>query len=147
MICPAQPDVIWQQNHCGIYRSIDGGRTWSDVSGANGFPYYGFALAIDEEDPDTAWVIPAQSDTARIPANLMLEVYKTSDAGISWRSTSAGLPSKNAFDIVLRQAFSKKDKVLAFGTNNGNLYLSTNDGEYWESVSQNLAAVQAICIT
>ncbi len=147
LICPAHPDVIWQQNHCGIYRSSDGGKMWSEVSGEDGFPYYGFALAIDEEDPNTAWVIPAKSDTARIPANLRLEVYKTSDAGASWRSTSSGLPAKNAFDIVLRQAFSKKGSVLVFGTNNGNLYLSTDYGESWEPISQNLAAVQAVCFT
>ncbi|MDH4093038.1 MAG: glycosyl hydrolase [Cyclobacteriaceae bacterium] len=142
--CQARPDVIWQQNHCGIFRTEDAAENWVDVSGKNGFPSYGFALAIDNENPEVAWVIPAQSDEMRVPCDLRLTICKTTNGGSSWASVNAGLPASYSFDLVLRQAFDKSQKTLAFGTNNGNLYLSENDGESWQTISQNLATVNCI---
>jgi len=144
LLCPANPDVIWQQNHCGIFRTIDGGENWENVSGQNGFPSYGFALAIDEQDTETAWVIPAQSDAMRIPVDLKLTVCKTVDGGKNWISVSESLPDKFSFDLVLRHAFVKHGNILAFGSNNGNLYLSSNGGENWISLSQNLSTVNCL---
>ena len=144
--CKSNPDVIWQQNHCGIFRTEDGGESWKDVSGKDGFPKYGFALAIDDRNPETAWVIPAQSDGMRIPVDLKLTVCKTIDGGKNWSSLNAGLPHENSFDLVLRHAFVKKENVLAFGSNNGNLFLSENNGETWKAIAQNLAAVNCLTI-
>ena len=141
LLCPSTPDMLWQQNHCGIFRTINGGEDWQDVSGKDGFPKYGFGLAVDEKDDRKAWVIPAQSDAQRIPVNLKLTVCKTTDAGENWTSTSKGLPDSNAFDLVLRHAFVKKENILAFGTNNGNLYISEDEGNSWRAISQNLAMV------
>ncbi len=140
-LCPAYPDILWQQNHCGIFRTTDGGDFWEDISGKGGFPKYGFALAIDEEDPDVAWVIPAQSDEKRIPANLELTVCVTKDAGKSWSYIHQGLPADHVFDLVLRHSLVKKGDALAFGTNNGNLYLSDDRGGSWRAISQNLPTV------
>ncbi|MEK6780536.1 MAG: glycosyl hydrolase [Bacteroidota bacterium] len=147
LLCPANPDVIWQQNHCGIFRTIDGGESWDDVSGANGFPKYGFALAIDELDPKKAWVIPAQSDEQRIPVDLSITVCKTIDGGKSWTPGNEGLPVSNTFDLVLRHAFVKSGKTLAFGSNNGNLYVSDNYGESWKTISQNLSTVNCLAFS
>jgi hypothetical protein len=144
LLCTASPDVMWQQNHCGIFRTTNGGETWEDVSGKNGFPKYGFALAIEESNPDCAWVIPAQSDEKRIPVGLKLTVCQTTDGGKSWGNISIGFPSSFAFDLVLRHAFVKKGNVLAFGTNNGNLYLSFDGGGEWKRVSGNLAGVNCL---
>jgi hypothetical protein len=146
LACKKNPDVLWQQNHCGVFRSHDGGQNWIDVSGRNGFPKYGFALAIDDENPDAAWVIPAQSDELRIPSGLRLVVCKTSDGGKLWQSVANGLPVSNSFDVALRHAFAKKDGLMAFGTNNGNLYLSEDEGLSWITVSQNLATVNYLRI-
>jgi hypothetical protein len=142
--CPSHPDILWQQNHCGIFRTTDGGGLWEDVSSKNGFPSYGFALAIDEHDPSTAWVIPAQSDEVRAPVDLQLSVCKTIDGGKNWVSVSEGLPVKLSFDLVLRHAFVKHGNTLAFGSNNGNLYLSDSNKEKWKCVAQNLATIYCL---
>ena len=144
LLCPSNPDVMWQQNHCGIFKTVNGGETWEEVSGQFGFPKYGFALAIDEVNPDCAWVIPAQSDERRIPVDLKLSVCQTTDGGQIWTSTSKGLPSSFSFDLVLRHGFVKKENTLAFGTNNGNLYLSFDNGQSWKRISENLAGVNCL---
>jgi hypothetical protein len=144
LLCPANPAVLWQQNHCGIFRTTNGAESWEAVSGKNGFPHYGFALAIDEHDPEAAWVIPAQSDEMRIPFGLRLTVCKTVDGGKNWTSINEGLPPSNTFDLVLRHAFVAHGKTLAFGSNNGNLYVSDDVGESWKAVSQNLSTINCL---
>jgi photosystem II stability/assembly factor-like uncharacterized protein len=146
LVCPSNPDIIWQQNHCGIFRTINRGESWQHVSGKGGFPSYGFALAIDEHDSETAWVIPAQSDEVRLPVDLQLTVCKTTDGGQNWASVSEGLPDRFSFDLILRHAFVKKGPTLAFGSNNGNLYVSGAQHEKWICVSQNLAPVNCVVI-
>lgn len=146
LMCKAHPDVLWQQNHCGIFRTTDGGHNWQDVSGNNDFPTYGFALAIDDTDPLVAYVIPAQSDLMRLPHLLRLSVCKTVDGGKHWERMANGLPSGYVFDLALRQALTKWGNTLAFGTNNGNLYFSDDLGVRWKTVSQNLATVHCVSI-
>lgn len=143
LLCPSNPDIIWQQNHCGIFRTNNGGEFWNEVSGKNGFPKYGFALAIDAANPDCAWVIPAQSDERRIPVDLKLIVCQTTNGGRNWEAIDSGLPSSHAFDLVLRHGLIKKENILAFGTNNGNLYISYNGNE-WILASGNLASVNCL---
>jgi len=144
LICTTYPEVLWQQNHCGIFKTTNGGASWEDVSGQNGFPKYGFALAIDEMNPECAWVIPAQSDEKRIPIDFKLTVCQTTDGGKSWNSNSNGLSSSISFDLVLRHGFIKRKNILAFGTNNGNFYISYNNGQSWNQISGNLASVNCL---
>jgi photosystem II stability/assembly factor-like uncharacterized protein len=144
LLCATRPDVIWQQNHCGIFRTVDAGENWRLVSGENGFPNYGFALAIDEQNPETAWVIPAQSDEKRIPVSLKLTVCKTTDGGQHWAEESDGLPDTFSFDLVLRHAFVNQGSLLAFGSNNGNLYVSDVNEKKWRRAAQNLASVNCL---
>ena len=147
LACKANPDVMWQQNHCGIFRSIDQGKLWKKVSGANGFPHYGFALAVEDENPEEAWVIPAQSDEVRVAVDLRMSVCHTNDGGSRWKRLESGLPSSNVFGIVLRHAFAKEGPLLVFGTNNGNLFLSEDKGEGWTRVSGDLAPVNYVKIS
>lgn len=144
LACKSQPDVLWQQNHCGIYRSIDGGYNWDDVSGKDGFPNYGFALAIEDDNPDMAWVIPATSDEVRVAVDLALCVCRTEDGGKSWTRLYQGLPQEHCYDIVFRHSFAKSGSTLAFGTTTGNLYLSTDYGDSWQTLSNNLARVECL---
>ncbi len=141
---PKDSNVIWQQNHCGIYRSEDSGLTWKDISDPEGKAVYGFSMVIDEDDVNTAWVIPAQSDDLRYPIQNKLAVYKTIDAGQSWKPLTKGLPQQAAFDLILRASFARKDQTMAFGSNNGNLYLSEDNGESWKVLSQSLSAVRSV---
>lgn len=141
---PKDSNVLWQQNHCGIYRSTEGGINWVDVSDPEGKAVYGFAMVIDDQDVNTAWVIPAQSDDLRYPIHNKLAVYKTSNAGQSWQAQNNGLPQEGAFDLVLRASFARKKQTMAFGSNNGNLYLSEDDGENWKILSQSLSSVRTV---
>jgi photosystem II stability/assembly factor-like uncharacterized protein len=145
-ICRSHPNVMWQQNHCGIFRSEDAGLNWQNVTDKNGLANYGFALAIDHENPDRAWVVPAVSDEERVAADLALCVCYTEDAGRTWTALRNGLPQSFCFDIVFRQSFAKVDNVMAFGTSNGNLYISENDGESWSQVTGHFSRVENVTI-
>ncbi len=136
---PKNKAVLWQQNHCGVYRSEDSGNTWKEVSSL-----YGFCIAIDEEDPDQAWIIPVESETSRIPRNSRLQVLHTVDQGKTWSDSSKGLPLENFYSIVLRNGLAKKGRHMAFGTTNGNVYYSSNKGKSWSVLSTNLAKVNYI---
>ncbi len=147
LLCEAQPEVMWQQNHCGIFRSADGANTWKNVTDQTGLADYGFGLAVDEQNPLRAWVIPAVSDAVRVAPDLALTVCVTEDGGKSWQAQRRGLPQENAFDLVFRHAFERTDGLMAFGTTNGNVYLSENDGEVWMQVSSHLTRVNVVAFT
>jgi photosystem II stability/assembly factor-like uncharacterized protein len=136
---PSNPDVLWQQNHCGVFRSTDKGQTWENLS--QGPVNFGFALALDPQDEKVAWVVPAQSDEFRIPIDRALMVCYTEDGGKTWKQLRNGLPQHNAYDITFRHALDIQGNTLAFGTTAGNVYVSDDRGESWRCVTQNLATV------
>ncbi len=149
LACQANPKAMWQQNHCGIFKSHDAGKQWVDVSGgseAGHFPSYGFALAIDDHDPNQAWVIPATSDEQRVAVNLALCVCHTQNGGQTWQTITNGLPQHHVFDIVLRHSFIKWGNTLAFGTNNGNLYISHDRGQQWQLLTSHLPAIHYLAV-
>lgn len=143
-ICQAQPNVIWQQNHCGVFRSINAGQSWTDVTSQNELGRYGFALAIDHQNPDRAWIIPAQSDEMRIAVDKKLVVCSTSDGGKSWQEHRTGLPQENCYDIVFRHALAYNGATLIFGTTNGSIYISEDDGRSWQCLGNHFPKVHAV---
>lgn len=140
------PEVIWQQNHCGIFRTENGGKSWEDLTQTFPESGFGFAIAVDESNDQRAWVIPCESDSMRIAPKNALVVYSTSDGGKSWKKLANGLPQEGAFDIVLRHGLDIKGPHLVFGTNNGNLYHSDNYGESWSIITQNLSPIRCVKI-
>jgi hypothetical protein len=144
---PANPDVLWQQNHCGVFRSVDGAQTWQDVSQADGPVYFGFALAVDEQDPDTAWVVPAVSDELRVAIDRALCVGYTEDGGKTWTDFRSGLPQEDCYDIVFRHALDISGNRLAFGTTTGNVYVSDDRGESWRCIAHHLPPVYSVRFT
>ena len=146
LACAANPDVLWQQNHCGIFRSTNGGLYWDNITGENGFPNYGFALSIDHQNPERAWVIPATSDEMRVAVDGALCVCHTNDGGKSWQALRNGLPQEHCFDIAFRHSMDKQGATIVFGTTNGNLYLSEDEGLNWQILSSNLARVECISL-
>ncbi len=138
--------VLWQQNHCGVFRTTDGAASWDNISDEQGLANYGFGLAIDRDEPLRAWVIPAISDEMRVAKDLALVVSYTQDGGRTWKAQRTGLPQQNSFDIVFRHALQYKDGLLAFGTNNGNLYISENDGQEWQHIHSNLSRIDNLII-
>lgn len=133
---PIHHNVLWQQNHCGIYRSTDKGEHWEEIN-----KQYGFCICVDDLDPEEAWVIPVENETSRIPKDRRLQVLHTKDAGKSWNDSSSGLPQDPFYSIVLRNGFAKKGDQMAFGTTNGNLFFSYDKGKSWKLISTNLAKV------
>ena len=143
--CKKNPDVLWQQNHCGIFRSTNAGKNWEEVTDQNGLAVYGFALGIDHQNPDRAWVIPAISDEVRLAVDRSLVVCRTDDGGKTWQAFRKGLPQGSAYDLVLRHGLCVDENLLAFGTTNGNCYVSEDYGETWECIHHHLPKVNSIC--
>ncbi len=143
----ANTNILWQQNHCGVFYSSNSAESWIDVSNHKGIPYYGFAMAIDDDNPNNAWVMPVESDDKRVAPDLKLNVYHTPDLGETWEVFGTGLPQSNTFDIALRQAFIKTGNDLIFGTTNGNIYHAEMAEKKWKLISYNLTKVNVISAT
>jgi photosystem II stability/assembly factor-like uncharacterized protein len=144
---PTNPDILWQQNHCGIFRSTDGGMNWKDISEAEGPARFGFGLAVADDNPEQAWVCPANSDTTRTAIKGALCICRTDDGGKSWNNFDKGLPQQNCFDIVYRHALATSGDAVAFGTTTGNLFLSPDRGESWQTVNNYLPMVYSVQFT
>jgi len=139
---PSNPDVLWQQNHCGVFRSVDAGCNWENISQKEEASVkFGFPIALDANDENTAWVIPAESDEQRIPVDRALFVARTEDGGKTWQQLRDGLPQENCYGIVFRHALDIAGDTLVFGTTAGNVYLSENRGDSWRCIVSNLAVV------
>jgi photosystem II stability/assembly factor-like uncharacterized protein len=141
---PAHPDSLWMQNHCGIYRSTNGAKSWQRVSREGNAAHFGFAVAVDGEDPRTAWVVPAISDTHRTAVRGALCVCRTTDGGKTWRELRQGLPQKHAFDVTFRHALDNAGDTVAFGTTSGNLYVSEDRGQSWTCLANNLPPIYSV---
>ncbi|MBK6742267.1 MAG: exo-alpha-sialidase [Hydrogenophilales bacterium] len=142
--CPAQPDHLWQQNHCGVFYSADGAQTWTKVSQPEAGVHFGFPIAVDARDGRTAWVVPARADMARMAIDGGLFVARTTDGGKSWQAFRAGLPQENAYDIVLRHGLDVSGDCLCFGSTTGNVYLSEDRGETWQCLGNNFPPVYSV---
>lgn len=138
---PSNPDVLWQQNHCGVFRSEDRGQTWDHISQEGGPVYFGFPIAIDPQDEKTAWVVPAISAERRIPVDRAVCVCRTEDGGKTWTSLRNGLPQQNAYDITFRHGLDIDGDTLVFGTTAGNVYVSDDRGDNWRNIANSLAVV------
>jgi photosystem II stability/assembly factor-like uncharacterized protein len=142
----ARPGRLFLQNHWGLYRSDDGGDSWKDV--ANGVPSdFGFCLGLHPRDPDTAFIVPLHSDGFRCTPDGKLRVYRTRDAGASWQAMTRGLPQKDAFETVVRDAMAV-DRLepagVYFGTRSGKLYGSRDEGRTWELLREGLPPI--VCV-
>lgn len=141
-----RPDRMYLQNHWGLYRSDDRGESWSDV--ANGVPSdFGFAMTIHPEDPECAWIVPLESDQFRCTPEGKLRVYRTRDGGESWEPLAEGLPQRDAYETVLRDAMavdSAETVGVYFGTRSGKLFASRDEGESWKMLAGGLPPVVSV---
>lgn len=141
---PADPDVLWQQNHCGVFRSSDGGRNWTDISQPDGPVKFGFPIVVDANDADTAWVVPGISDEMRMAVDGALCVGRTQDGGQSWTELRNGLPQQHCYDIVFRHALDIDGEWLAFGSTTGNLFLSQDRGDSWQCLGYHFPPIYSV---
>ncbi len=140
----SKPERMFLQNHWGLYRSDDRGESWTDV--ANGVPSdFGFGMVIHPEDPDSAWIVPLESDEFRCTPEGKLRVYRTRDAGKSWEPMTKGLPQKGAYETVLRDAMAVDAlEGVYFGTRSGKLFGSADGGQSWAELLDGLPAVVSV---
>jgi photosystem II stability/assembly factor-like uncharacterized protein len=143
---PAQPGRLYQQNHCGVYRSDDHGDSWLEIT--EGLPSeFGYALAIDPHDADVAYVIPEESSHMRTTVGGMLRVFRTQDAGASWKPLTEGLPQQHAYVSILRDALCNDQLSpvgLYFGTSSGHLFASGDGGTSWRLVAGFLPRILSV---
>ncbi len=140
--CPARPERLWMQHHNGIFRSDDGGESWRELRDVPPSSF-GFAVAVHPEDPDTAWFVPATRDEQRIPVDAQLVVTRTRDGGRHFDVLRRGLPEEPAYDLVYRHALdvAGDGERLAFGSTTGSLWVSEDQGDSWQNVSEHLPPV------
>jgi photosystem II stability/assembly factor-like uncharacterized protein len=142
-----RPERVFMQFHGGVYRSDDAGASWTSI--ADGLPSdFGFPLALDPADPDSAFVIPLAADVDRVTPEGRVRVYETRDAGAHWTPRGEGLPSEQAYLTVLRQAFASTGEgeklELYFGATSGAVYGSADAGATWHEVAVNLPPVLSV---
>ena len=143
-LCPAQPEVVWQQNHCGIFPSTDAGASWVEVSESNGPARFGFAIAPHPTDPLTAWVVPAVADENRVAVERALVVCRTRDGGQTWEPLRRGLPQEHCYDLILRHALDLAGERLVFGSTTGNVFTSNDSGDSWEMLGGHFPPVYSV---
>jgi len=143
--CPADPDVVWCQHHNGIFRSTDGGATFTEITSVKP-SVFGFAVAAHPRDPQTAWFVPAVKDECRVPVDGRLVVTRTSDGGRGFASLGDGLPATGSYDLVYRHALDVDDSSarLAIGSTTGNLWTSEDGGDHWTLVSAHLPPIAQV---
>jgi hypothetical protein len=143
--CRAQPDCLWAQHHNGIFRSTDGAASWREITGVQPSSF-GFAVAVHPGDPDVAWFVPGESDQKRIPVEGRLVVTRTRDGGKTFDVLGTGLPQEPAYDVVYRHALDVdgRGECLAFGSTTGSLWISDDQGDSWQCVSQHLPPIYCV---
>jgi photosystem II stability/assembly factor-like uncharacterized protein len=145
LLHPARPERLWQQNHCGVYRSDDRGDSWERLDG-NGLPSgFGYPIMLDPNEPDTAFVIPEVSMEYHYTPNERLGVYRTRDGGQTWERMSDGLPNP-AWAAVLREASTFDTNSVYFGTQSGSFF-ALADGDRWVEGARHLPPILSVEVT
>lgn len=146
---PGGGERLYLQTHLGTYRSDDGAESWVEIT--EGLPSdFGLAMTNHPHDPDTAYVAPIQSGLLRCPPEFALRIYRTRDAGRTWQPLSEGLPAQDAFMTVYRGGLGHDDLEQAgiyAGTNTGQLYVSTDEGDTWRQMTPNLPPISSVQAT
>ena len=143
--CVSQPDVLWCQHHCGIWRSTDNAATWQQITTAP-LSAFGFALAVHPLDAKTAWFVPGVADQQRVPVGAALAVNRTRDGGETFESLRDGLPAADCYDLAYRHGLDvgADGRTLLMGSTTGGLWSSFDGGDHWQAVSMNLPPIYAV---
>jgi len=143
---PKRPGVLFMQKHWDVMRSDDGGDIWHEVSG-NLPTDFGFAIDVHAHEPETIYVVPIKSDSEHFPLDGKLRVYRSRMGGNEWEELAKGLPERNCYVNVLRDAMAvdSLDKCgIYFGTTGGQVYVSPDAGDNWAPIVRDLPPVLSV---
>jgi photosystem II stability/assembly factor-like uncharacterized protein len=143
---PARPNVLFMQKHWDVMRSDNAGDSWKEVSG-NLPTDFGFVIDVHAHDPETIYVVPIKSDGEHFPLEGKLRVYRSKSGGNEWEALTKGLPQKDCYVNVLRDAMAvdSLDKCgVYFGTTGGQVYGSSDAGDTWAPIVEHLPAVLSV---
>ncbi len=143
---PARPEVLFMQKHWDVMRSDDAGGSWREVSG-NLPSDFGFPIVVHAGEPDTVYVVPIQSDYHHFPPDGKLRVYRSRTGGGEWEALTAGLPQRDCYVNVLREAMdtdSLDPCGVYFGTTGGQVYASPDAGDSWAPIVRDLPPVLSV---
>ena len=143
---PSRPDVLFMQKHWDVMRSDNAGELWQEVSGD--LPSdFGFAIDVHAHEPETIYVIPIKSDSEHYPPEGKLRVYRSRKGGNDWEALTDGLPQRDCYVNVLRDAMavdSLDPCGIYFGTTGGQVYASPDGGDHWTPIVRDLPAVLSV---
>ena len=141
-----RPGVLFMQKHWDVLRSDDAGDNWREVSG-NLPTDFGFVIDVHAHEPETIYVVPIKSDSEHFPIDGKLQVYRSRCGGNEWEALTKGLPQKDCYVNVLRDAMAVDtlDKCgIYFGTTGGQVYASADAGENWNPIVRDLPGVLSV---
>ena len=143
---PSRPDVLFMQKHWDVMRSDNAGDKWTEVSG-NLPTDFGFCIDVHAHEPETIYVVPIKSDYEHYPMDGKLRVYRSRKGGNEWEELGKGLPERDCYVDVLRDAMAvdSLDKCgVYFGTTGGQVYASADAGDSWTAIVHDLPPVLSV---
>jgi len=143
---PSRPGVLFMQKHWHVMRSDDAGENWTKVSG-NLPTDFGFVIDVHAHEPETIYVVPIKSDSEHYVHEGRLRVYRSRTGGNEWEALTKGLPQKDCYVNVLRDAMavdSLDECGIYFGTSGGQVYASADAGDSWAPIVRDLPAVLSV---
>ena len=143
---PSRPDTLYMQKHWDVCRSDDAGDHWTEVSG-NLPSDFGFPIAVHAHEPETVYVVPILSDSQHYPPDGKLRVARSRTAGDEWELLTEGLPQKDCYVNILRDAMavdSLDECGVYFGTTGGQVYVSPDSGDSWAPIAEHLPSVLSV---
>jgi photosystem II stability/assembly factor-like uncharacterized protein len=143
---PSRPSTLFMQKHWDVMRSDDGGDSWREVSG-NLPTDFGFVIDVHAHEPETIYVVPIKSDSEHYPPDGKLRVYRSRNGGDEWEPLTEGLPQRDCYVNVLRDAMAVDgldDCGVYFGTTGGQVYASADGGDRWAPIVRDLPAVLSV---
>jgi photosystem II stability/assembly factor-like uncharacterized protein len=142
----SRPNVLFMQKHWDVMRTDNGGDSWEEISG-NLPTDFGFPIDVHAHEPDTVYVVPIKSDSEHYPPEGKLRVYRSRTGGNEWKALTNGLPQKDCYVNVLRDAMavdSLDSCGVYFGTTGGQVYVSPDSGDTWSTIARDLPAVLSV---
>jgi photosystem II stability/assembly factor-like uncharacterized protein len=143
---PSRPDVLFMQKHWDVMRTDNAGEQWREVSG-NLPSDFGFPIDVHAHEPETIFVVPIKSDSEHFPPDGKLRVYRSRTGGNDWEALTKGLPQKDCYVNVLRDAMAVDalDRCgVYFGTTGGQVYVSADGGDSWSPIVRDLPGVLSV---